>query len=103
MREPVSLEEYALAADQRLRDLPDRPMDLSGLETAPHIAGSLHSAGSGDSISSIMGSSDPGAIGAFMQANDLNGTSIRAGQSRRRIGSTAAWRLSETPCRASIH
>ncbi len=28
-----------------------------------------------------MGSSDPGAIGAFMQANDLNDTSIRAGQS----------------------
>jgi hypothetical protein len=54
---------------------------LSGLESAPHIAGSLHSAAPGDSISSIMGSSDPGAIGAFMQANDLNGTSIRAGGS----------------------
>jgi hypothetical protein len=81
MREPVSLEDYALAADQRLRDLADRPMDLSGLEAAPHIAGALHTAAPGDSISAIMGSSDPGAIGAFMQANDMNGTGIRAGQS----------------------
>jgi hypothetical protein len=56
-------------------------MDLSELETAPYIPGTLHSAAPGDSISSIMGSSDPGAIGAFMQANDLNGTGIRAGQS----------------------
>jgi hypothetical protein len=81
MREPVSLEEYGEAADRRIRELADQPMDLSGLETVPHIAGSLHSAAPGDSISSIMGSSDPGAIGAFMQANDLNGTGIRAGQS----------------------
>jgi hypothetical protein len=41
----------------------------------------LVSAAPGDSISSIMGSSDPNAIGAFMQANDLNGTGIRAGES----------------------
>jgi hypothetical protein len=81
MREPVSLEEYAEAADRRLRELADRPMDLSELETAPLIPGTLHSAAPGDSISSIMGSSDPGAIGAFMQANDLNGTGIRVGQS----------------------
>jgi hypothetical protein len=81
MTQPVSLEEYGEAADRRLRELADQPMDLSGLETAPHIVGTLHSAAPGDSISSIMGSSDPDVIGAFMQANDLNGTSIRAGQS----------------------
>jgi hypothetical protein len=40
----------------------------------------LHSAAPGDSISSIMGSSDPNAIGAFMQANDLNDSRIRTGQ-----------------------
>lgn len=81
MTKPVSLEEYAEEADRRIRELPDRPMDLSGLETMPHIPGMLHTAAPGDSISAIMGSSDPGAIGAFMQANDLNGTQIRAGQS----------------------
>jgi hypothetical protein len=81
MTKPVSLEEYGEAADRRIRELADQPMDLSGLENAPHLAGTLHSAAPGDSISSIMGSSDPGAIGAFMQANDLNDTSIRAGQS----------------------
>jgi len=81
MTQPVSLEEYGEVADRRIRELADQPMDLSGLETAPHIAGTLHSATPGDSISSIMGSSDPGAIGAFMHANDLNGTSIRAGES----------------------
>lgn len=78
MTEPVSLEEWA---DQRVRESSEQPMDLSGLESAPHIAGVLHTAAPGDSISSIMGSSDPGAIGAFLQANDLNGTAIRAGQS----------------------
>jgi hypothetical protein len=56
-------------------------MDLSELETAPYIAGTLHTAEPGDSISSIMGSSDPAAIGAFMQANDLSDTRLRAGES----------------------
>ena len=81
MREPVSLEEYAEQADRRIRELADQPMDLSALAAAPPIPGSLHTAATGDSISSIMGSSDPGAVGAFMQANDLNGTAIRAGES----------------------
>ena len=81
MREPVSLEAYAAEADRRIRELPDRPMDLSGLAAAPNLPGSLRTAVAGDSISSIMGSSDPSAIGAFMQANDMNGTAIRAGES----------------------
>jgi hypothetical protein len=81
MTEPVSLEEYAAEADRRLRELADRPMDLSELEIAPYIAGTLRTAAPGDSISSIMGSSDPAAIGAFLQANDLSDTRLRAGQS----------------------
>ena len=80
MREPVSLEKYAEESDRRIRELTDQPMDLSGLAVAPHIPGSMHTAAAGDSISSIMGSSDPAAIGAFMQANNLNGTAIRAGE-----------------------
>jgi hypothetical protein len=39
MREPVSLEDYAMAADQRLRDLVNRPMDLSEQGKLPEIAG----------------------------------------------------------------
>ena len=81
MREPVSLEKYAEESDRRIRELADQPMDLSGLAVAPHIPGSLRTAATGDSISAIMGSSNPAAIGAFMQANDLNGTAINAGES----------------------
>ena len=77
MTEPVSLEAWA---DQRVRESAEQPMDFSGLESAPHIAGVLYTAAPGDGISSIVGSSDPAAIGAFMQANDLNGTAIRAGE-----------------------
>lgn len=78
MRGPVALEEWA---DQRVRESAGQPMDFSGLEITPDIAGTLHIAAPGDNISGIMGTSDPGAVGAFMQANDLNGTTIRAGQS----------------------
>jgi hypothetical protein len=41
MTQPVSLEEYAEAADRRIRELADRPMDLSGLGNLPEM-GSAH-------------------------------------------------------------
>lgn len=44
------------------------------------VAGSARGARAGDSISKILGSSSPQAIGNFMRANNLSSTSLEAGR-----------------------
>ena len=55
-------------------------MPLTGLEDLPDM-GALRTARKGDSISSILGSSDPAAIGAFMEANGMKDSRLRVGES----------------------
>jgi len=74
---PMSLEDYA---DKIGEDLSQRPVPLTGLDVLPDV-GDLRTAKGGDSISSILGTSDPAAIGAFMEANGLQDSGLRAGQS----------------------
>lgn len=74
---PMSLEEYA---DRIGEDLSQRPVPLTGLDVLPDV-GDLRTARGGDSISSILGTSNPAAIGAFMEANGLKDSGLRAGQS----------------------
>ena len=74
---PMSLEEYA---EKLGEDLSRRPMPLTGLEDLPDM-GALRAARKGDSISSILGSSDPAAIGAFMEANGMKDSRLRVGES----------------------
>jgi len=49
-------------------------------ETEQSVAGRGHVARSGDSISSIVGSADPQAIGNFMLANNLTSDRIEVGR-----------------------
>lgn len=74
---PMSLEEYA---EKLGEDLSRRPMPLTGLEDLPDM-GALRTARKGDSISSILGSSDPAAIGAFMDVNGMKDSRLRVGES----------------------
>ncbi len=74
---PMSLEDYAEKIGQ---DLSQRPVALTGLDTLPDMGG-LRTARNGDSISAILGTSDPAAIGAFMHANGMKDSGLRAGQS----------------------
>ena len=74
---PMSLEEYA---EKLGEDLSRRPMPLTGLEGLPDM-GALRTARKGDSISSILGSSDPAAIGAFMDVNGMKDSRLRVGES----------------------
>ena len=73
----MSLEEYA---EKLGEDLSRRPMPLTGLEGLPDM-GALRTARKGDSISSILGSSDPAAIGAFMDVNGMKDSRLRVGES----------------------
>ena len=74
---PMSLEEYA---EKLGEDLSRRPMPLTGLEDLPDM-GALRTARKGDSISSILGSSDPAAIGVFMDVNGMKDSRLRVGES----------------------
>src|SRR5690606_6889748 len=74
---PMSLEDYAEKIGQ---DLSQRPVPLTGLDTLPDV-GAVHTARDGDSISAILGTSNPAAIGAFMQANGMTDSGLRAGRS----------------------
>ena len=72
---PMSLEEYA----QKLgEDLSQRPVDWDAVTRMPALD-PVRAVRSGDSISSIMGNSNPAAVGAFMNANGLGDSRIRAG------------------------
>jgi len=91
---------YSLSAGQRVRlnandpspatstpqDPPDNRRLLNDAERAANpgaytsVAGSGYTARLGDSISAILGTSDPQAIGNFMRANGLRSSTLRAGQ-----------------------
>jgi hypothetical protein len=69
----------AIGKDEIMK-MPDTVLaDLNASMGMPNI-GSTYIAQRGDSISKIVGTSDPAAIGAFMRANGLTSSEIFAGQ-----------------------
>lgn len=65
--------EYAKWLRRREADIADLPqwLELPLMAEAPEAQPRLVQARSGDSISKLLGTSDPGAIGAFARANGL--------------------------------